>query len=175
MNSAADSAQEKCRFLTLPPELRNHIYELALVDTNPISIPWMYMLRSKEPSEPSLLRTCHRIRDEALPIFYSSNTFETSIIGLGEWFRRLPDVKLGMLENVRVIGYLGGMFEEAQWREKSSGWAAEIAKVDGRGLVEKSALLFPVAKGMDSVGWLRSQVMAATRWLREDAAAGMSR
>jgi len=57
--------------LALPPELRNHIYYDALIEDE-------IYVRSNDPStlqEPSLLRTCCRIRSEASPIYYASNNF----------------------------------------------------------------------------------------------------
>lgn len=64
--------------LKLPPELRNYIYELALVE------PYTMDLEAEDVAgriaevvlQPDLTRTCKQIRQEALPIFYGRNTFE---------------------------------------------------------------------------------------------------
>lgn len=48
---------------TLPPELRNRIYELCLPELESCAIPC---------KEPALLRTCHLIRDEAKSLFWGN-------------------------------------------------------------------------------------------------------
>ncbi|UJO21944.1 uncharacterized protein CLAFUR5_09259 [Fulvia fulva] len=52
----------------LPAELRNKIYEYALIEDNEISITPTYQL-------PPLLRTCHQIRGEATLMYWGCNTF----------------------------------------------------------------------------------------------------
>ena len=61
---------EKTDFLDLPPELRNRIYELSLVQgrsINPVHL--------EDQRQPAITRTCHQIRKETLPIYYSQNHF----------------------------------------------------------------------------------------------------
>lgn len=54
----------------MPAEIRNHIYELVLVSESPIKA-------TEHPRDaiPPLLQVCRQVRSEALPIFYSQNTF----------------------------------------------------------------------------------------------------
>lgn len=54
--------------LQLAPELRNHIWEYAVIDSNVIAIDdgW---------HEPGLLLACKQIRNEARPFFYCQNSF----------------------------------------------------------------------------------------------------
>jgi len=85
---SAYERQEKCvLFCKLPGELRNNIYELLLVSDKKIT-PERELLgaskafrqESRDSSSPTgldvtLLRTCHAIYHEALPILYEKNVF----------------------------------------------------------------------------------------------------
>ena len=69
----------------LPPELRNHIYHLALYEPKPIVVrPYGYEIvecnksRTQPPPCPSpvaLTITCKAIRQESVQVFYAINTF----------------------------------------------------------------------------------------------------
>ena len=66
------------RLLSLPPELRTHIYRDVLLQSNPIS------LAVSEPAhesnaQPGILLTCHQIRNEAISIYYGENAFRLGI------------------------------------------------------------------------------------------------
>ena len=66
-------------FMTLPPELRNMIYEYAL----PLPEPRHYIFDLCHPNswEPGLLRAASpQMRREVLPIFWSRNGFEIHLI-----------------------------------------------------------------------------------------------
>lgn len=82
----------RCFLLELPAELRNRIYEAALVhntifilhpsgkpvddiEDGDLGLPTALF----RPSEPSLTRTSHQVRDETLPIYYGQNTYRDSI------------------------------------------------------------------------------------------------
>lgn len=79
------SEEPHCYLFDLPQELRNVIYEEVLVHRSVLTIhprgdpaveaidEWGVNFR---PSEPSLLKTCRQIRQEALPIFYGCNIFK---------------------------------------------------------------------------------------------------
>lgn len=56
-------------FLDLAAELRNTIYDLVLVVDGVID-------PIKEQRQPTITRTCRQVREESLPLYYSSNTFE---------------------------------------------------------------------------------------------------
>lgn len=62
------------RLTRLPPELRNDIYELVLVDTTRPQ-----QIHSKKVIDPALLRTCRQIRLEAQAISYCHNTFSLTV------------------------------------------------------------------------------------------------
>ncbi|KAK4565879.1 hypothetical protein LTR86_003728 [Recurvomyces mirabilis] len=64
---------QQSRFLTLPAELRNTIYEHALCGKGHILVR---QGRSDHQHRPkSLLHTCQQIRAEASPIYYTQNIF----------------------------------------------------------------------------------------------------
>ncbi|CAK1366965.1 unnamed protein product [Cercospora beticola] len=70
---AENPHDNRCLFFELSAELRNEIYELALVKSEEIEI-------TKETfAQPALLRTCRQIRAEAVQIYYSRNEFYTTI------------------------------------------------------------------------------------------------
>jgi hypothetical protein len=68
-----------CRLLKIPSELRNRIYELVLIQPDPIRLP----LGQSEKDKRALLRTCHQIHDEAVGIYYGNNAF---VADCGAWF-----------------------------------------------------------------------------------------
>ncbi|KAK3636520.1 hypothetical protein LTR56_014146 [Elasticomyces elasticus] len=73
-------------FLRLPAELRNTIYELVLPRDKhytPRRTASSHECRNLEPVDnPALLATCRQIRDEALPMFYDTNSFN---LWMGDW------------------------------------------------------------------------------------------
>ena len=63
-----------CRLLTLPAELPNRIYELAVVEEKGIHI-LLKRPYPTSPAQPAVLRLNKVIRNEALPVFFGCNTF----------------------------------------------------------------------------------------------------
>lgn len=63
--------------LTLPPEIRNQIYQLVLVSEENIEISAARQISI--PEEPGLLRTCCQIRNEARPMYFLQNSFTFSV------------------------------------------------------------------------------------------------
>lgn len=59
------------RFLDLPPELRNRVYEYY-------NAPFSKGL--VVPTQPPLARTCRIIRAEVLPVFYATHVFELTLV-----------------------------------------------------------------------------------------------
>ena len=117
--STADlPSQPQCAFLShLPGEIRNMIYELALV--LPVHIPAFRVARSPRPdgkhmyklNVPALGKTCRQIRNECLAIAYTDNTFifesekgesriPTSVIN--GWVKRLA--RAGVDRCVKRVG-----------------------------------------------------------------------
>jgi hypothetical protein len=64
------TSTQTCKFFDLPPELRNHIYELVLLDTDV-----EYVVDNWDWEFPSLLHVCTQIRSEALGLYYSRTMF----------------------------------------------------------------------------------------------------
>ncbi|KAK5686524.1 hypothetical protein LTS10_002644 [Elasticomyces elasticus] len=75
----------------MPPEIRNHIFELVLITQNSLSIghngeryPQGTKFRPKVLlQQPPLTRVDRQTRSEALPVFYSQNTFLVRESGFG--------------------------------------------------------------------------------------------
>ena len=71
------SARDRCHFLELPPELRNHMYQLVVIDDDRINMRVRFWNADGSPNvqlrQPSLAATCRQIRAEALSMFYSCN------------------------------------------------------------------------------------------------------
>lgn len=75
MHSA--TADSHCALLSLPPEIRNRIYEYAVVELPCVEI---HLRQHQEPcghggEQPALTRTCRQIRNESLGLFYELNAF----------------------------------------------------------------------------------------------------
>ncbi|KAK4963697.1 hypothetical protein LTR10_001328 [Elasticomyces elasticus] len=65
--------RKNCHLFKIPGEIRNQIYEYALLEPKKIKI------KPTGPGEPPLLRVSKRIRDEASSIYYTLNTFHVYI------------------------------------------------------------------------------------------------
>ncbi|KAK3116831.1 hypothetical protein LTR53_002395 [Teratosphaeriaceae sp. CCFEE 6253] len=166
--TVATATNERTTFISLAREIRDAIYEFVLVETEPLTIP--YTARSKpmrqRPTatrEPPLLRVNRQICEEATPVHYSANAFESDYLtDTAVCFRRLSDAKLRLLRSVRPF-YLAGMPEESTsslyWpcdtSENCKTWVRELADEDGKGMVRRSAMLFPVVGEDGRVKWVR--------------------
>lgn len=84
--------KEPSALLELPPELRNDVYRLVLCNGNPVSVT------ATNLPEPPLLAVCKQIRDEAVQIYYSENTFhiedeDYECTALQLWTRRVSSLR----------------------------------------------------------------------------------
>lgn len=75
------------RFLSLPAELRNRIYEMVFHRSQSCNLTAANHSRGGRAfqhhvAQPSLTRTCQQIRNETLPVFYGSNWF---LVELRPW------------------------------------------------------------------------------------------
>lgn len=93
-NTATTATMQRSPFLKLPAELRNTIYELALLPNMPISVE-----RDSKPKIPAILRTCHQTRREAGPIYFSS------VRGL-LYFYTTGDIYAGSFGTPAIIAWL---------------------------------------------------------------------
>lgn len=62
----SDTSKPVCQLLALPAEIRNQIYEIAVIESQPI--------RESRYSQLGLLHTCRQIREESTKMFYRQNT-----------------------------------------------------------------------------------------------------
>ena len=88
-------------FLSLPPRARNRIYELLLVRDK------QFIIGKYTPSfrvDPTILRTCKQINNEAVPILYSQNTFMIDHPDRAlTWFTQIGKSNLSHLNNLRLF------------------------------------------------------------------------
>lgn len=90
----------KTTFLSLPAEIRNEIYSLALVECSPVTI------RSARPYllEPGLLATNRQVRSEVLGIWYGENVFEIDGSSPAvKFLRATSDNKLRALRYLHIV------------------------------------------------------------------------
>lgn len=74
MNSPTTTEDMSANFLKLPSELRNRVYELCLLNQEPIN-PWMDYNQRQELT-PGLLRVNKTVHREASSLFYAQNRFD---------------------------------------------------------------------------------------------------
>ena len=92
--------------LDLPAELRNTIFEYALVEERPINVEHLR-------ATPQLFLVSHQVRRECVSLFYLSNSFTITLYDanptlLGRWCKHCQS--LGMRNhdlNIEVVGYTG--------------------------------------------------------------------
>ncbi|KAK0940210.1 hypothetical protein LTR29_008263 [Friedmanniomyces endolithicus] len=87
--SPSDSLQAaftngKCRLLTLPPELRNRIYELVLMDKDSITVINIYPEDRRNGArpylrQPAITRVSKELRHDTLRVFYGGKTFHVPL------------------------------------------------------------------------------------------------
>lgn len=87
-------------FLSLPAEIRNEIYSLALIEDEPVKV------RTVEPYllEPGLLAANKQVRSEALGLWYGENDFEIDGSSPAvKFLRSTSDGKLRALRCLRIL------------------------------------------------------------------------
>lgn len=104
-------AEQRTSFLDLPAEIRNVIYEMDLVKPKVIvlsdNVPSLRSSAEQYFHEPALLAVSSKIRHEALPVFYSNNTFQAPFSSAAcVFFRQLRTERCKMLREVRAFNFL---------------------------------------------------------------------
>ncbi|THY13418.1 hypothetical protein D6D01_08352 [Aureobasidium pullulans] len=130
-----EHAQLQSSLFQLPHEIRHHIFLLALA--RPLSATLLDSSHDDSLDvEPALLSTCHRVRAEALPLFYSSNDWviKTRRVGgdtgrldpiskrlityqcIPRWLDALPDDKIALIRSIVAIGSRGSYVDfKGKW------------------------------------------------------------
>lgn len=101
-------------FLSLPIEIRNKIYELALIEPNSLWISPYHTHRTM--GVPPLLRTCKTIGYEASPIFYGANTFIADQVEyFMQWLGTLSRVNIVYLRDLEIPIVRTSRSDHSQW------------------------------------------------------------
>ena len=107
-------------FTSLPPEIRNMIYSLLLIQDSPISIcsprRWIMNERSTTPTASfhNLMFVNKQIHAEVYTAFFSLNTFsigngdygssrETNVHGLKSFIRRVPAQYIRCISRLTIL------------------------------------------------------------------------
>ena len=103
-----DYATVRRSFLDLPPEIRNQIYQLSLVSTDPIRLSrcpaknYGHLVSQDKTISTPLLRVCRKLQQEASSFVYAQNRFD---------FERLLDAQFFLIiigpANCRFLTRLG--------------------------------------------------------------------
>ncbi|KAI5199971.1 hypothetical protein E4T39_05941 [Aureobasidium subglaciale] len=127
--------QPQSLLFRLPHEIRHHVFLLALA--KPLSSTLLDSSHDDSlDAEPALLSTCHRVRAEALPLFYSANDWvvKTRRVGsdtgrldpiskrlityqcIPRWLDALPDNKIALIRSIVAIGSRGSFVDfKGKW------------------------------------------------------------
>lgn len=136
----------KSPLFALPAELRNKIYEYALIDQDPI--PLYFTHRADRITQscpgPALLQVCHQIRFEATAMYYTNNTFTIKPWNLlrcepvlEAWLRAIGPETRKFVSTVRMehLGTeLPRIDTEGQWKKCLKRLRKRLARI--KGLVE---------------------------------------
>ncbi|KAK3645366.1 hypothetical protein LTR56_009093 [Elasticomyces elasticus] len=137
--------------LGMPPEIRNRIYELSLVQDEPIRSH-----RGVCCAGPALLQTNCQISFEATGIYYTANTF------IGNWnfaFHLLYTIgrtRLRMLKEVRLLGNhsFGQIEGERRKADVIKYWLGVFERGGAdEGVVLRKYLKFPLVDGDGVFVW----------------------
>ncbi|KAF2217028.1 hypothetical protein CERZMDRAFT_93092 [Cercospora zeae-maydis SCOH1-5] len=167
----------KSAFLSLPGELRNEIYNHALVQPAPISLPYAYETRSTTRStssnnalasapttvtysgEPPILRTSRLIRFEATPIYYGCNIFSApSPASAHKFLKPLSAAKMSMLRFFRPVELAlelhGSSQVRQRWEESVKRTINRLVKDVGKGSLRWDILQVGVKGRGERIKWV---------------------
>jgi len=98
MASTEQIEQRALSLVSLPPEIRNKIYQEIIGGKNRV-----VRLSSKPVEQPALSQTCRLIRNEMLPMFYGDCVFEAgNPWHVFRFLKPLGQQSLGLLRDVRM-------------------------------------------------------------------------
>lgn len=153
-------AGKKTCFLDLPAEIRNTVYQMALVKadiiTLPDDVPGSRSSAQWYLHEPALLAASSQIRHEALPVFYSNNTFQAPYSGAAcVFFQQLGSERCKMLRHLRAFNFLvlTGTYRK-DWLRTVWESVHRLEKESGASLY-RDALLVPFHDDGNMVVWKR--------------------
>ena len=130
------------RFLDLPPEMRNRIYEAVVISARPLHIP-SACYHGKEASavEPAITRVNKQLRRESLGMFYSMNAFEYHIhrCDFGYFLAWMDDIGLNNRSQIRDVTLVlkdswtcgEGLIDFVRWCAKSEGTKMMLIDIEG--------------------------------------------
>ena len=148
----------------LSGELRNIIYTMALVQSEPVKVNAFTMIKSRLPREShaALLQTCRQISAEASSVFYGDNTFlippewthRLTCKLLSSWLGSLRAQTRHQLRNIRISYPTGEPWTDAYCDEPTEEEAKELAKdcrevLLGEGIVSGDVRLIVDVEGED--------------------------
>lgn len=140
-------------FLDLPAELRNHVYELAMLDQTSLDIRPSYHGKIRLPdlahqvAQPPITRTCRLVRRDTLPIFYGETLFTFRIHrpqlwkpddmltlpqAAGVWLHAIGRQNRAMIRKLFMYGRAHHAYAlvQAERMEVEEGTAIVIARLD---------------------------------------------
>lgn len=147
--------QQQSRLMRVPPELRNHIYELVFKDSLvPVNGFGSIMKRgSPAYSAPGILLACHQTYNEAINTFYAETIFVAHYgFQLDHWIKRLPKRVVSLLNHVRLdLAWCDPGYKTDVFEEQSLGTASKNLQRYGFKCQEKSmgrrTLKFDLSRG----------------------------
>jgi len=153
----------------LPPELRNEIYELALLKDQPIYISHNARLR-----EPALLAINRQVRAEGLPLYYGVNTFA---LGHSTWtfsfFDKLGGDRIAMPRRLRAFSSRMLDFSGRKWKRHTRSAAVEWQRVWGEEMLKGEAILIPLFLGSGKeVEWVPFTRLGEWRVVKQNGDGG---
>lgn len=146
------SKMDNSPLLRLPPELRNHIYDLVFAEGGTINIDAPHY--PQEIQVPTLLHTCRQLRAEASSVYYSTHIFVARVSrrhglspALKDWLRKIGVEGRALIRAIHLEpGLTGFRLEEA---EKYSRLCAEELEIEGVA-VPRGSVKLPY---FEHVGW----------------------
>lgn len=120
------ASRRRISFLDLPPELRDQIYEAALVEKKVCT-----GRPGQKFAQPALTRVSRQIREEALPVFYGMNAFQFEMSWTGVDFP-VQDIYLQINQGVPIPQIVGGFKRRAdglsspEAMDRALGWLEAI-------------------------------------------------